>query len=139
MRLLVPEVADASWEDLYTGVAEGWRFYLEQLRFRMEAAPSGARRTVYLQGVATGPQVVELVGPGRPWHGASVVTGDGLLVSVGADPASTDAGPVNVIVSTYGLDDAAFGAVRDEWAARWLAVVGSPEVITAEPAPAPRP
>lgn len=37
----------------------------------------------------------------------------------------TRTGSVNVIVSTCGLDDAAFGAVRDEWSARWHAVVGS--------------
>ena len=132
VRLVVPDVADASWEELYGGVAEGWRFYLEQLRFWMEAAPPGARRTVYLQGEATGPQVVDLVGEGEPWYDASIVTAQGWLVSVGADPAATEPGPVNVIVSTYGLDDEAFAAVRADWSRRWHAAVGKPEVITAE-------
>jgi uncharacterized protein YndB with AHSA1/START domain len=132
VRLVVPDVADATWEELYGGVAEGWRFYLEQLRFWLEAAPKGTRRTVYLGGEATGPQVVALVGSGTPWHEASVVTPDGWLVSAGADPQSTTAGPVNVIVSTYGLDDAAFAAVRDDWAARWRAAVRNPEIITSD-------
>ncbi|WP_232666648.1 SRPBCC family protein [Pseudonocardia sp. TRM90224] len=132
VRLVVPDVSDANWEDLYSGVADGWRFYLEQLRFWLEAAPPGHRRTVHMQGEATGPQVVELVGEGAPWYDASIVTADGWLVSVGADPTSTDVGPVNVIVSTYGLDDEAFAAVRDDWSARWHAVVGKAEVITAE-------
>jgi len=132
VRLIVPDVADAKWEELYDGVAAGWRFYLEQLRFWLEAAPEGARRTVYLAGEATGPQVVALVGPGTPWHEASVVTPHGWLVSVGADPHSTTAGPVNVIVSTYGLDDAAFAAVRNDWSDRWLAAVRNPEIITTD-------
>lgn len=129
VRLVVPDVAGAKWEELYDGVASGWRFYLEQLRFWLEAAPAGVRRTVYLAGEATGPQVVALVGPGRPWHEASVVTRDGWLVSVGADPHSPAAGPVNVIVSTYGLDDDAFAAVRNEWSDRWLAAVRDPVII----------
>ncbi|MCO1658539.1 SRPBCC family protein [Pseudonocardia humida] len=133
VRLVVPDVADAKWEDLYDGVAEGWRFYLEQLRFFLEAAPKGARRTVYLAGRATGRQVVELVGPGTPWYEASVVTPQGWLVSVGADPDDTVPGPVNVIVSTYGLDDTAFATVRDDWSIRWIAAVDEPEVITADP------
>lgn len=132
VRLVVPDVADARWEELYDGVAEGWRFYLEQLRFWLEAAPEGPRRTVYLAGEATGPEVVALVGPGTPWHEASVVTPDGWLVSVGADPNSTSAHPVNVIVSTYGLDDSSFAAVRDDWADRWRGVVRNPEVITTD-------
>lgn len=125
-------MADAKWEELYGGVAEGWRFYLEQLRFWLEAAPKGTRRTVYLAGEATGPQVMALVGAGTPWYEASVVTPQGWLVSVGADPASTTVGRVNVIVSTYGLDDDAFAAVHDDWSARWRASVGNPEVITAD-------
>lgn len=131
VRLVVPDVADdATWEELYGGVAEGWRFYLEQLRFWLEAAPSGARRTVYLAGEATGRDVVALVGPGTPWHDASVVTPEGWLVSVGADPEDGEPGPVNVIVSTYGLDDTAFAGVRDAWSARWIATVRNPEVVT---------
>lgn len=43
---------------------------------------------------------------------------------------------MNVIVSTYGLDDAAFAAVRDDWSARWRASVRNPEVITVERATA---
>ncbi|MEU6644974.1 SRPBCC domain-containing protein [Saccharomonospora sp. NPDC046836] len=132
VRLVVPEVADATWEELYEGVAEGWRFYLEQLRFWLEAAPKGARRTVYLAGEATGPEVIALVGPGTPWYDASVVTRDGWLISVGADPNAMELAQVNVIVSTYGLDDTAFAAIRENWAARWRATAKNPEVITVE-------
>jgi uncharacterized protein YndB with AHSA1/START domain len=133
VRLVVPTSADAESEALYDGLAEGWRFYLEQLRFLLEAAPKGARRTIYLAGRARGRQVAELVGPGTPWHDASVVTPEGWLVSVGADPGDPTTGPVNVIVSTYGLDDDAFAAVREVWSKRWIDSIVDPEVITADP------
>ncbi|GAA3677041.1 hypothetical protein GCM10022224_046540 [Nonomuraea antimicrobica] len=129
VRLVVPEVAGASWEELYDGVAEGWRFYLEQLRFFLEREPAGRRRTVYLAGEATGPQVAEIVGAGTRWYDASLVDSEGHLISVGADLANSEATPVNVIVTTYGLDDAAFTALRDRWASRWAPVVKNPEVI----------
>ncbi|MFI7128909.1 SRPBCC domain-containing protein [Nonomuraea sp. NPDC050153] len=129
VRLVVPDVEGASWKDLYGGVAEGWRFYLEQLRFYLDRAPSGRRRTVYLAGQATGAQVTEIVGPGTPWHEASIVNDEGHLISVGADPADPQPAQVNVIVNTYGLDDDAFAALRDQWTARWQATVKDPEVI----------
>ncbi|GAA0915460.1 SRPBCC domain-containing protein [Nonomuraea longicatena] len=129
VRLVVPDVEGANWAELYGGVADGWRFYLEQLRFYLETNPTGRRRTVYLAGEATGAQVAELVRPGMPWHAASIVTPEGHLVSVGADPADPDSAPVNVIVTAYGLDDDAFAALQERWAHRWQAVVKNPEII----------
>ncbi|MET9251351.1 SRPBCC domain-containing protein [Nonomuraea sp. NPDC003709] len=129
VRLVVPNLEGADWQDLYGGVAEGWRFYLEQLRFYLDRAPSGRRRTIYLAGQATGAQVIEIIGPGTRWHEAGIVNDEGHLVSVGADPADPQPAQVNVIVSTYGLDDGDFAALRDRWAARWQANVKDPEVI----------
>ncbi|MGW0195579.1 hypothetical protein [Nonomuraea sp. NPDC003201] len=98
-------------------------------RFSLDRAPSGRRRTIYLAGQATGAQVIEIVGPGTRWHEAGIVTDEGHLVSVGADPADPQPAQVNAIVSTYGLDDGDFAALRDRWAARWQANVKDPEVI----------
>ena len=54
---------------------------------------------------------------GEPWHASRwqriTVDPDGHLVAVGWN----DAGETGVTVSTYGLDDAAFAAVRDRWQA----------------------
>ena len=41
----------------------------------------------------------------------------------GAEPAE-----LWVVVTTYGLDDAAYGAVRERWAAWWTALATDPQV-----------
>ncbi|GAA4683287.1 SRPBCC family protein [Phytohabitans rumicis] len=116
-------------------VEEGWRTFLAQLRFLLETAPRGRRRTVYLTGEAAGPAVAALA-EGRPWHDAprqrSAVDTAGHLVVVTANAGLTseDTGPVSVLVTTYGLDDAAFDELRQRWGARWQALVKNPEVTT---------
>jgi uncharacterized protein YndB with AHSA1/START domain len=103
----------ADWDDVYDGMEEGWRSFFEQLRFLLERRPAGRRRTVYRTGKGEPPAV-----EGEPWHSSRwqriTVDEHGHLVAVGWN----DAGEVGVTVSTYGLDDAAFAAVRDRWTAR---------------------
>ena len=137
VRAVMPgPLADAEWEDLFDAVTEGWRTYLEQLRFLLETSPAGRRRTIYLTGeVASGP-LLEVAGAGEPRHDGrrqrTIVNADGHLVVAAADHALTsgESGPANILISTYGLDDAAFAGERDRWAARWHAVAKNSEVTT---------
>jgi uncharacterized protein YndB with AHSA1/START domain len=118
VRAIFPGPLDsAEWEDVYDGIEEGWRQFFEQLRYLLEAAPKGKRRTVYLSGRTQTPTL-----DGATWHESRyqrmVVDETGHLVGTHEDGA----GKVAVTVSTYGLDDASFAAVREEWAQRWAAV-----------------
>jgi hypothetical protein len=138
--------------DCYDAVEEGWRVFLAQLRFLLEERPKGLRRTIHLTGTTTGRQALALAaaGPGqRPAHGrrpapggdavrldnrvAQVVHRDGHLVLVaGHEPLdSPDAGRMEITVSTFGLDDAAFADLREGWAARWAPTAGEAEVTVA--------
>jgi hypothetical protein len=138
IRAVLPgSLDDAGWEDLYDGVEEGWRAFFEQLRFLLEERPTGRRRTIYLTGEATNERALGLLGSGdRPWHASrhlrAAVDPDGRLLEVGSTRPLADGatGEVSLTISTYGLDDAAFQKVRDEWAARWAAVVAAPKVTT---------
>jgi uncharacterized protein YndB with AHSA1/START domain len=134
VRAVLPGPLGDGWDDIYDPIAQGWRTYLEQLRFLLETRPAGRRRTVYLTGEATGAEVLAAAGAGRPWFDGRreriVVDADGHLVAAAADHPfdSRATGPVNILVTTYGLDDAAFAALRAEWTSRWQAVAGNAAV-----------
>lgn len=122
--------------DGYDPMAEGWRAFLLQLRFLLEERPKGPRRTVYLSGSTTWRPAQEVAGgPVTPFGtrlGHRVDAGGHLVVVAGHELlTSTDAGRVDITVSTFGLDDAAFGAVRDEWGRRWATVARDAEVTIA--------
>jgi uncharacterized protein YndB with AHSA1/START domain len=117
---------DTGWDEIYDGVGEGWRMFLEQLRFLLETRPAGRRRTVFLAGQATAAAArAAVAGDGPVWfdhprHWMRVDPAGHLVALATQEPSTSDTpGPVSVTVSTYGLDDAAFAAVRDEWAGRW--------------------
>jgi uncharacterized protein YndB with AHSA1/START domain len=127
--------------DRYDAIEEGWRAFLLQLRYLLSARPAGRRRTLYLTGETTGWQALSLVdgewerfGPRVAW----TTNPDGHLVVVAArvpldDP---DAARVEVTVSTFGLDDAAFEARREEWTKRWAPLAANANVTTAaDPSP----
>lgn len=127
--------------DRYDAIEEGWRAFLTQLRFYVSERPTGLRRTLYLTGETTGRQALSLVkgdwtavGPRMSW----IVDPDGHLVVVGGHVhlGAHEAARTEVIVSTYGLDDAAFAAVRDEWTRRW-APIADVAVVTFADTPAP--
>jgi hypothetical protein len=137
VRAVLPgSLSDAGWEDLYDGVEEGWRAFFEQLRFLLEERPAGRRRTIFLTGEATSEQAFALLGDARPWHASrylrAAVEPDGHLVGVDAIRTvdSGAAGPVSLTVATYGLDEAAFRKVHDDWAARWTAAVAASKATT---------
>jgi uncharacterized protein YndB with AHSA1/START domain len=125
----------------YDAIEEGWRVFLTQLRYLLSARPAGRRRTLYLTGETTGRQALGLaeggwehVGPRVAW----TVDADGHLVVVaGRVPLDRpEAARMEVTVSTFGLDDAAFAGQREEWAKRWAPLAADAEVTTAaDPSP----
>jgi hypothetical protein len=144
LRAVLPgTLSGGSWDDRYDGIEEGWRAFFEQLRFLLEARPQGRRRTVYLAGTATAAEALMIAGTGgRLWHTSRhqrmTVDSDGHLIGVaGQMPlAGDDTGPTAITVTTYGLDDPAFAAVRDEWAKRWSAVADAKVTTEAGEVPA---
>jgi hypothetical protein len=129
--------------DQYDAVEEGWRAFLIQLRHLFEWRPSEARRTLYLVGETTGRQALSLaesdwrrVGRRVAW----TVNEDGFLIVVsGRVPLDApSAARMEVTVSTYGLDDAAFETRREEWTKEWAPMAASADVIAAgDPSPEP--
>lgn len=113
---------ESDWAAHYDDVTEGWTSFLQQLRFAVERQPRVERRTVFVSaskpgegslreaaGVAgSAALVVPLQSDGEPWfvseHQAGAVVpalGPGLVI------AAEGTGKEMVIVSAYGLDDAA--------------------------------
>lgn len=124
--------------DGYDGIEEGWKAFLTQLRFLIEGRPTGPRRTVFLTGETTGRQALRLVDGDWTRVGtrvAWIVDADGRLVVIaGREPLNgANPGRIEITVSTYGLDDAAFDACRDDWAKRWASVATDTEITTADP------
>ncbi len=137
---------ETRWGDVYDDIGEGWLTFVHQLRLVLELHPDDPRRTVYLSGaadVAEPADVLELTGtPASGRYAATLPTGedaegevwfraphqlaltvdgygDGLLV-VTRRPASADGGGrASATVIAYGLDDAAFAALRERWTAWW--------------------
>ena len=123
---LVREDPTTGRELEFDAIEEGWRAFLEQLRFLLETHPQGLRRTVYLSGPAAGGHAAALAGAGaQVWHDSRylhmAVDSAGHLVAVASEAPLGGDGVAHtaVTVTTYGLDDAAFATVRDEWTARW--------------------
>jgi len=113
--------------DRYDAIEEGWKAFLAQLRFLLDRRPKGRRRTLHLTGETTWRQTHGLVDGGWERVGSRVagtVDPDGfLVVAAGHVPQDNPyAAAMQVVVSTYGLDDHAFASVRDDWTKRWAAV-----------------
>ena len=120
------------WDDLYEDVREGWITFFNQLRHSVERHPDEDRRTVYLTGEGVPAELVdalrgELSGP--VWHEGRfqhAVAGGGegdLLVGVHAKvPIDVrEAGGASLTVTSYGLDDGSFEALRRRWESWWAA------------------
>jgi hypothetical protein len=120
--------------DRYDAIEEGWRAFLTQLRFLFGGRPKGVRRTLQLTGETTGRQALSLVD--GDWNRvgdrlAWTVDADGHLVVVSGHVhlRSPDAAQFQITVSTFGLDDDAFGACRQDWTRRWAPLADHAEVI----------
>ncbi|SCG65484.1 SRPBCC family protein [Micromonospora coxensis] len=134
-RTVVRVTMPGEGDEAYDVLAEGWRLFFAQLRFWLEQAPAGHRRTVRLSGDADGPGLLaalESAGVKEQWHRSRylhmVVDADGLLVAATAERPLTDeeSGPAALVVSGYGRD---LAAVRAGWVARWRAIVGDDPVV----------
>lgn len=114
------------YPDAFDAIEEAWKAFLVQLRHLLEERPEGRRRTLYLTGKSTGRQVFDLVGGKWQRVGtrvAAAVVEDALVVVSGNEPLDgPEPAAVQVVVSTYGLDDDAFADRRGDWAKRWAAV-----------------
>jgi hypothetical protein len=123
-------LGEASWDDLYDEVVQGWRTFLQQLRFYLEDHRGQERRTLFLTGRVV-PKAADAAlaaaAPGQAWdagrHQRSVAVdrwGGALISLVTAEPLD-GAGPARaqLTVTTYGLDDAAFERLRSEWIGWW--------------------
>ncbi len=147
---------DAAWHGYYDDIRQGWLSFVQQLRYALERHPGEDRSTVYVAGVpldAGRVGVLELLGlgavtggPGEP-YAAALGTGDDVAGAVwfrsehqlGVTVAGwgdgllivTDrwrpGGAAGAILTTYGLDDAAVGALRDRWQAWWAKHYGAAE------------
>lgn len=91
----------AGWDGIHDEINEGWRSFVEQLRFYLERHAGEERRTLLIEREIDPPA-------GEVWfesaHQRGVVADARTLVIVARD---------KTIVSTYGSDDAAFAALRD--------------------------
>jgi len=121
----------------YDAIEEGWKAFLIQLRYLLEESPAGQRRTLYLTGSSTGRQALGLAGGEWSRVGsrvAWVVDADGNLVVVsGREPLDQPAaGRIEIIVSTFGADDAAFDGYRKVWSERWAPLARGATVTVGE-------
>lgn len=123
-----PRGGNPELDAYYDAITEGWTTFLQQLRFALERQPGAARRTLQFDGdfpdlaVADARYTADLVGEqvsGEVWFrsanqvGVTVDSwGEGLLVVVG-EPSPM------VVLSTYGLDEAAFADLETRWAKRF--------------------
>lgn len=132
-------LADAKWDDIYDGMEEGWRTFFHQLKYYLERRDGQDRRTLYLTGLAPAPAVVaalDAAAPGEPWqesrHQRAVAPGAGgadLVSLLSPAPLQSDEpAKVSVTISAYGMDDAAFDALRTAWESRWNTLVEDPKV-----------
>lgn len=83
---------------------------------------------------------MELLPESGVWHDSRyqrmAIDPDGHLIGIAALPPLTSAdmsddqagGPTSVTVTSYGLDDEAFAALRERWSGRWSAVAKNAEV-----------
>jgi hypothetical protein len=122
----------ADWDELYEDVREGWITFFNQLRHSVERHPDEDRRTIRLTGDAVPAEVIEALGrevSGPVWHEgrfqhAVAAGGDGDVL-VGVQPKlpvdAREPGPIAVTVTSYGLDEASFEALRGHWQSWWAA------------------
>jgi uncharacterized protein YndB with AHSA1/START domain len=124
------QLGGADWDELYEDVREGWISFLNQLRHSLERHPDEDRRTIHLTGDAVPADVVEALGQavsGPVWHRgrfqhAVAAGGEGdLLAGIHAKlPVdSREPAEVALTITSYGLDDQSFTALRERWESWW--------------------
>lgn len=130
---------DAEWADLYDEMEEGWRAFFHQLKHHLERHPGEERRSLFLAGDAAPAELLPALdarAPGRAWHrsrhqrGTALdLYGGGLLIAKCSRPLeSAEPGRMNLILTTHGLDDAAFSELVRDWTAWWSERAGNVKV-----------
>jgi hypothetical protein len=120
----------ADWDELYEDVREGWITFLNQLRHSVERHPDEDRGTIRLTGEAAPAEVVEALGRelrSTVWHEGrfqhAVTTAGDRDLLVGVQPKlpieSREPGAIAVTITSYGLNDESFAALRQRWQSWW--------------------
>ncbi|MDG4828314.1 hypothetical protein O7627_03215 [Solwaraspora sp. WMMD1047] len=128
-------------DDRYDVIEEGWRAFLQQLRYYLAAHPGVDRRTIHLAGTAVPAAVATALAgklPGRPWHASRYQRGlvttrfGGALALLAAEiPLSAGwPGQLSVTVNTYGLPAAEFAAAERDLTRWWHGLVPDGEITT---------
>jgi hypothetical protein len=106
----------------YDEIAEGWRTFLEQLRFYLERHPHRTRRTIRFSGtvsdtaVATDAEQTWLEAAHQHMH----IDGAGHLIGVASQqPLTGEPVPLTVTISAYDLTEESFAALETDWTLRW--------------------
>jgi hypothetical protein len=161
VRVVRSAPAGTDWDGIYDDIVEGWRTFVQQLRFALGPQAGHARRTLFLSGrsreggprppAAIGLATLASVGVGEPYsilsgagdtltgtvwfrsaHQIGVTVdafGNGLLVV--HNRPTTDKSPHGggmAVLTTYGLDNAAFESLRARWTSWWESMFESPTV-----------
>ena len=164
VRVVRAAPAGTDWDGIYDDIVEGWRTFLQQLRFMFAAHPQDTRRTLFLSGrtrkggprppAAIGLSAVAATCAGNPYR-ISTPFGDSLAGTVWFHMAhqigvtidelgngllivhnrpTTDKSPHGggmAVLTTYGLDDAAFESLRARWTSWWESIFDTPTVQAA--------
>jgi hypothetical protein len=126
----------ATWDGIYDEINEGWLTFVQQLRFALERHPGEDRRAVYLDGATALEAVGVDAAVGARFQTAAAATpltgevrfrsprqlgltvdewNDGLLILTTQSPSG------QALLTTYGLDAAAFEDLRTRWTDWWEA------------------
>lgn len=149
VRVVRSAPAGDDWSDVFDGMVEGWISFTWQLAFALARHPDQPRRTVFLAGPPREDRMARsLLGldaapaPGERWsmplgpdesaagdvwflsrHQTAVTVdawGDGLLVVLDQPPTEkSPRGTTMLILTTYGLSDAAFADTEARWTGWW--------------------
>ena len=143
VRVVCPgSLEGTGWDEIYDEMEEGWRAFFEQLRFYLERHRGEERRTLFLAGDATGPELTAALderAPGALWHasrhqrGVLVESGRADLVIVKTQKAlaAEETSRANVLITTYGLDDEQYGRLRADWEAWWQGLAANTKILPA--------
>jgi uncharacterized protein YndB with AHSA1/START domain len=158
LRVIRSGPAGTDWDGIYDEVVEGWRTFIQQLRFAMERQGPDARRTLYLSGhsreggprppaalgidaISPGDRYEVTIAPGDTLTGAVWFRhpnqigltvdgfGNGLLIVHNRQPTPTSPhGGGMAVLTLFGCDDARFDALRARWIAWWTSQFDRTEV-----------
>jgi hypothetical protein len=113
-------------------VREGWITFLNQLRHSVERHPDEDRRTIHLTGDVVPAELVGALGrelDGPIWHEnrfqhAIAAGGEGdLLAGIRTKLPldSSERASAALTLTSYGLDDESYAALRERWESWWAA------------------